>query len=112
MEKYYSKEKVTIGVAAYGNLEITKKCIEAIKKSIDGNFEVILVDDCSPDDGLIKDYFLSLKNEFKNIKIFYFPENLGYIQSVNCILSNASGDKIIVTRVGSRWMVVAAQCSS
>ena len=95
MEKYYCKKKVTIGVAAYGNLEITKKCIEAIKNSIDGNFEIILVDDFSPDDGLIKNYFLSLKDIFKDIKIFYFPENLGYIQSVNCILSHSTGDKII-----------------
>ena len=95
MEKYYSNEKVTIGVAAYGNLEITKRCIKAIKDSIDGNFEIILVDDFSPDDGLIKDYFLSLKNEFKDIKIFYFSENLGYVQSVNCILSHAAGNKII-----------------
>ena len=95
MEKYYCKKKVTIGVATYGNLEITKKCIEAIKNSIDGNFEIILVDDCSPDNGLIKEYFLSLKNDFKDLKIFYFSENLGYIQSVNCILSHATGEKII-----------------
>ena len=32
---------------------------------------------------------------FKDIKIFYFSENLGYVQSVNCILSHATGDKII-----------------
>ena len=44
---------------------------------------------------MIKDYFLSLKNEFENVKIYYFPKNLGYIQSVNCILSNATGEKII-----------------
>ena len=35
MEKHFNKEKVTIGVAAYGNLEITKRCVEAIKNSID-----------------------------------------------------------------------------
>ena len=95
MKKYNSKKKILIGVAAYGNLIITKKCIEAIKSSIQGNFEIILVDDCSPDNGVIKDYFLDLKNEFENIKIYYFPKNLGYIQSVNCILSNATGEKII-----------------
>ena len=95
MKKYNSKKKISIGVAAYGNLIITKKCIQAIKSSIEGNFEIILVDDCSPDNGVIKDYFLSLKNEFENIKIFHFPKNLGYIQSVNCILSNATGEKII-----------------
>ena len=42
MKKFHSKEKITIGVAAYGNLEITKKCFQAIINSIDGNFEIIL----------------------------------------------------------------------
>ena len=95
MKKYCANKKISIGVAAYGNLIITKKCIEAIKNSIEGNFEIILVDDCSPDNGVIKDYFLNLKNEFENIQIYYFPKNFGYIQSVNCILSNATGEKII-----------------
>ena len=95
MKKYYSKEKITIGVAAYGNLEITKKCLDAIKSSIEGNFEIILVDDCSPDDGAIKNYFINLKKEFKDIKVFYFSKNLGYANSVNCILSNSKGNKII-----------------
>ena len=95
MKKYFSKEKITIGVAAYGNLEITKKCLEAIINSIEGNFEIILVDDCSPDDGAIKNYFLSLKRVFKDIKVFYFPKNLGYANSVNCILSHSTGNKII-----------------
>ena len=95
MEKYYSKEKITVGVAAYGNLEATKKCIESIKNSLDGNFEIILVDDFSPDKGEIKNYFLNLKKEFKDIKVFYFTENLGYTQSVNCILSNSTSEKII-----------------
>ena len=43
----------------------------------------------------IKNYFINLKNEFKNIKVFYFSKNLGYVNSVNCILSNSTGDKII-----------------
>ena len=95
MKKYFSKEKITIGVAAYGNLMATKNCIEAIKKSIDGNYEIILVNDCSPGDGEIKNFFLDLKKEFKDIKVFYFPENLGYADSVNCILSNSSSNKVI-----------------
>ena len=31
----------------------------------------------------------------KIFKIYYFSKNLGYIQSVNCILSHATGEKII-----------------
>ena len=48
---------------------------------------------------ILNDYFLNLKNEFENIKIYYFPKNLGYIQSVNCILSNATGEKIIFVSI-------------
>ena len=45
MKKYFSKEKITIGVAAYGNLMATKNCIQAIKNSLDGVYEIILIDD-------------------------------------------------------------------
>ena len=84
-----------------------KYLMESVKRLIDINLlnQIILVDDCSTDNGLIKEYFLSLKSEFKDIKIFYFSENLGYVQSVNCILSNASGDKIIFV---SNDIVIAA----
>ena len=61
MKKYFSKEKITIGVAAYGNLMATQNCIQAIKNSLDGVYEIILIDDYSPDKGKIRDYFLSKK---------------------------------------------------
>ncbi len=95
MNKYFCKEKITIGVSVYGNLEATKNCIEAIKNSLDGNYDIILVDDCSPGNDEIKNFFLDLKKEFKNIKVFHFSENLGYVESVNCILSNSKSNKII-----------------
>ncbi len=95
MDKYFSKEKITIGVAAHGNLISTKNCIQAIKNSLDGVYEVILIDDFSPDKGEIKDYFLNQKKEFKEIKVFHFSENLGYTQSVNCVLSNSTSEKTI-----------------
>ena len=49
-------EKITIGVAAYGNVEASKICLNKIFESIKDNFELILVDDCSPD-----------KNKTKNL---------------------------------------------
>ena len=95
MKKYFSKEKITIGVAAYGNLMATKNCIQAIKNSLDGVYEIILIDDYSPDKGKIRDYFFNQKKEFKDIKVFHFSKNLGYTQSVNCVLSNSTSEKII-----------------
>ena len=95
MEKYFIKEKITIGVSAFGNLMATKNCIQAIKNSLDGAYEVILIDDFSPDKGKIKDYFFNQKKEFKDVKVFHFTKNLGYVQSVNCVLSNSTSEKTI-----------------
>ena len=95
MEKYFSKEKITIGVSAYGNLMATKNCIQAIKNSLDGLYELILIDDFSPDKGKIKDYFFNQKKEFKDVKVFHFTKNLGYTQSVNCVLSNSTSNDVI-----------------
>ena len=70
MKKYFSKEKITIGVAAYGNLMATKNCIQAIKNSLDGVYEIILIDDYSPDKGKIRDYFFNQKKSLRILKFF------------------------------------------
>jgi len=62
-------ESISIGVSAYGNHETTKHCLRAILDGFSGDYELILVDDCSPDGGLISDLFLRL---LKSIKIQKF----------------------------------------
>lgn len=88
-------EELTIGVSAYGNHETTKHCLNSIFMALQGNFELILVDDCSPDNGEIFQLFLETADRHKNTKIYRFSENLEYSGSLNCILSNASGDKVL-----------------
>jgi GT2 family glycosyltransferase len=88
-------EKITIGVAAYGNVETSKICLNKIFESIKDNFELILVDDCSPDKNKTKDFFLSVKNRHANTKVFSFDKNKEYTESVNCILCHATGKKIL-----------------
>jgi len=88
-------EELTIGVSAYGNYQTTKHCLNSIFGALDGNFELILVDDCSPDNGEIFQLFREAADRHKNTKIYRFAENLEYSGSLNCILSNASGDKVL-----------------
>jgi GT2 family glycosyltransferase len=95
LNKFSINEKITIGVAAYGNVETSKICLNKIFESIKDNFELILVDDCSPDKNKTKDFFLSVKNRHANTKVFSFDKNKEYTESVNCILCHATGKKIL-----------------
>lgn len=87
-------QSITIGVSAYGNHETTKHCLRVILDGLKGNYELILVDDCSPDDGLITKLFIEAAKEHKNTKIYRFDENKEYSGSLNCILSESTGDKV------------------
>jgi GT2 family glycosyltransferase len=81
---------LTIGVAAYGNVEVTEQCLRAIFASVAGEFDLILVDDASPDNML--DLFREARDYHPRTRLFHFPENKEYSNSVNCILSHARTD--------------------
>lgn len=86
---------ITIGISAYGNLKATRVCIQSLLSSAEGDFELILVDDCSPDNGQISEFFLEAAKRHANTAVFRFDTNLEYSGSLNCILSHATGDKVI-----------------
>jgi GT2 family glycosyltransferase len=82
---------VTIATAAYGNATVTRLCLQSILRSAIGEFELILIDDCSPDSAAIRALYLEAKQHHPNTKIFSFTENLEYTGSLNAILSHARG---------------------
>lgn len=85
-------ESVTIAVAAYGNVEASRKCLDAIFRSIRGPFELLLIDDRSPDNGATRDLFCEYRRRHPRTTVFYFTENMEYTGSVNAALSHASGE--------------------
>jgi len=110
---------VTIATAAYGNAETTRICLDSLFRSVTGDYELILIDDCSPDGGAIKNLFLEAKKHHANTKVFFFQENLEYSGSLNALLSHASGDwmffvsnDIFVTPFYIRNLLAAAQSNS
>lgn len=107
---------VSIATAAYGNAAVTQLCLQAILESARGDFELILVDDCSPDDGAVRRLFAETRRRHANTKVFCFTENLEYSGSLNSILSHASGkwilfvsNDIFVTPFYLRELLAAAQ---
>jgi GT2 family glycosyltransferase len=84
---------VSIGMAAHGNSRTTRKALHALLSSATGEFELILVDDRSPDDTL--KVFLDARKWHGNTRIFSFKRNLDYCESVNAFLSHARGDSLL-----------------
>ncbi len=93
IEKVHLGDDVTIAMSAYGNYQTTKYAIDAIFRSTQGDFELMLVNDCSPDDTL--SLFLDTRDKYPHTKIISFDKNLEYSGSLNAILSHAAGDWIL-----------------
>jgi len=61
---------VTIGMSAYRNLKTTQEALGALFSSVAGGFQLILADDCSPDD--TKSVFPGVKQQHPNTLVFGF----------------------------------------
>ena len=97
IDQIYLDKTITVGIPAHGNSRITKVCLDFLLKSTKGDFELILVDDYSQDNGATKDLFLSIKQFHKNLKIYSFDKNKSQFGSMNCIFCTATGNKIIIS---------------
>jgi glycosyltransferase involved in cell wall biosynthesis len=85
---------VTIGISTYNrSASLRQQSLAAIEKLTYPNYEVIVIDDSSPDDtqAVIQEYQAKISNFtfFRNIK------NEGICYSRNRILDNAKGDIIV-----------------
>lgn len=89
IQKTYLGADVTIGISAHGNRATTARALDALFGSAEGEFELILVDDCSPDDVLA--LFLKTQQRHPQTKILSFKQNLEYSGSLNAIFSHAKG---------------------
>lgn len=85
--------RVSVGMAAHGNSGTTQKALEALFASAQGDFELILVDDASPDDTL--EVFIEARKWHGNTRLFSFPSNLEYCRSVDAFLSHARGERLL-----------------
>jgi len=81
--------EISIGMAAYGNAATTRHALSDLFASVTGDFELILVNDCSPDDTL--EVFREFARRHANTRIYSFDRNLEYCHSLNAFLSHAQG---------------------
>lgn len=81
--------EVTFGMSACGNSQTTREALAALFSSVTGDYQLMLVDDCSPDD--TKAVFLNAKSAHSNTLVFHFDSNKEYSGSLNAILSHSTG---------------------
>lgn len=102
---------VDVIVPIYNAFEYTKKCIESVYKNSDINYNLYLINDCSPDKN-IYNYLenLSISDKPANLKeliITHNEVNIGFVKSVNKGLSMSTNHVILLntdTEVPKNWI--------
>lgn len=98
-----SKPLVSIIVPIYGQLAYTLNCLDSlVKLKTNLSFEIIIGDDCSPDESVI------ILSKINNINIVSHDHNQGFIGNCNESVKHSKGRFIVLlnndTRVCDYWL--------
>lgn len=106
--------KVDIVIPIYNAYEFTVQCIESILKYTDGEYNLVLINDCSPDKR-VGEYLEELgRKKIDNIYIMNNDINLGFVGTVNRGMSFSNNDVILLnsdTEVTPRWLEKLVACA-
>ncbi|MBQ6218262.1 MAG: glycosyltransferase [Methanosphaera sp.] len=105
MENALNNHK-TIIIPIYNAFDETKKCINSVLEYTEGNYELLLINDCSID-SRVKTYLDEIKGKYPQIKVIHNQTNKGFVATVNVGFENSIGDVIILnsdTIVTKNWL--------
>lgn len=89
--------KVSVGMPVWGVEKYIKRCIESILNQDFDDYEVIVVDDCSPDNSInIVEDIKASHPKGNCIRIIRQPQNMGCWAARNTFLEQASGKYILL----------------
>lgn len=98
-------KKISIIIPIYNAFEDTKACIESVFKNTKGNYELILINDNSPDSRIKP--LLDKFSEKDNVKVIHNKVNQGFVKNVNIGINESKYDVILLnsdTIVTKKWL--------
>jgi GT2 family glycosyltransferase len=87
------RSKVSIIIPNYNGKEFLKRLLPSIANQTFDDYEVIIIDDSSPDRSVLE-YIKDFVRERKNMSLIENAENLGFVKTCNKGIRLASGDYI------------------
>ncbi|OED29867.1 glycosyltransferase [Methanosphaera sp. WGK6] len=99
------QEKTSIIIPIYNAYEETKECIESVIKYTNMPYELILINDCSPDKRITE--LLDNLSKEENIKVIHNKINQGFVKNINIGFKEAKYDVLILnsdTIVTDKWL--------
>ena len=88
-----TKPTTTIVIPVHGHLDLTRQCLEAVRKTIDpSTTEIVVVDDASPDDTAL---WLREQASRGILKAIYLSPNRGFATACNAGAKAASGKTLV-----------------
>lgn len=90
---------ITFGIPCFNRVRYLEPLVDSIYKCDIDEFEVLIVEDCSPEQEAIKKEVEKLTSEFsseyKTIRYYENKSNLGFDKNIKIIINEASGSHII-----------------
>ncbi|MDO5852240.1 MAG: glycosyltransferase, partial [Methanobacteriaceae archaeon] len=109
--------KISIIIPVYNALSQTKECVESVLKYTKVPYEIIIINDNSPDEE-VKPYLDTLEKQYTQIKVIHNKVNHGFVKNVNIGIKNTENDIILLnsdTKVTPKWiqkLIISAYTSS
>ncbi|MBQ6219321.1 MAG: glycosyltransferase [Methanosphaera sp.] len=99
-------EKTTIVIPIYNAYQETTECIESVLKYTNIPYNLLLINDCSPDiriKQLLDDY----ESKYEHIKVIHNTTNKGFVKNVNMGFEQTESDVVLLnsdTEVTPKWL--------
>ena len=79
-----STSRVAVIVVHYGNIDDTMACVGSVSKLVYGSFDILVIDN-----GMSEESLNVLKQEFPQVTVKSFPDNVGFAVAANLGLAEA-----------------------
>lgn len=96
--------KISIIIITYNSSDFIKRCLESIYNQSFKDFEIVVIDNNSQDDTVLK-----ILDNFKDIKLIKSKKNLGFASGINLGIKYCQGNFIAVLNpdiiLDKRWLL-------